>query len=58
MVKKQMKNSTKRNSMGIGTASSVLLMSIANAYGIPITLEMAGSITGVLLMVVSEVIND
>ncbi len=47
--------SSKRNSMGIGVAVSGLIVSIANMYGIPITLEMASTATGILLMVISEI---
>lgn len=47
--------SSKRNSMGLATALSGLIVSVANMYGIPITLEMASTFTGVILMVISEI---
>ena len=55
MIKDDVKKSSKRNSLGLATAISGLIVSIANMYGIPITLEMASTFTGILLMGISEI---
>ncbi len=51
--------SSKRNAMGIGTSISVILSwSFSTFTSVPVPVEVISAMTGVILMVVSELNKD
>ena len=56
MKKNKVVESSKRNSMGIGTSvATVLTWASTSFIGVPIPPEVAVAISGIVLMVISEI---